>query len=513
MSNTKHIVIITVPFFGHIIPSVGLARNISQFAKVTYAALRTSLCHIRARGELTIQDEQTFTVTAIDDGMLVGISEADYMKQIVDNFDDIVFPNIKNFVSVLLEEAAEGSGMSGPVHAVIADMLLTTPLSESCMKGIPYFLFHTGNAEILRDIMNVTDNTPVTDISRSPLETYLMVRPESEGPQFPINPHFKKTFLSIKNSLGAEKGILINSCVELEQDSLMILQRDHIKSRERFYCVGPMIPCEKAERKPDELLSEERISSWLDRSPPGSVIYVSFGSLAQPSEDDVTEISDALKRLGKSFILSLAEPLHRFLSADLHAAISSQLEDTNSQGLVLKWAPQKTILAHPSVQLFVSHCGWNSTLESIFFGKPVVGWPFFADQLEDALILERIGMGVSLVTVESSGVARGEKKKVTAEQIIDAVNKIEGSSHLGISSGFAGAAQQWSSKLKAAIAPGGTSEAELWRLLEDCERIAAPTTNPNNTALGRSLEYVRFAALHSFELHTKVDSESALIKI
>lgn len=471
IAKRKHIVIITIPYFGHIIPAIGLARNLSQNAKVTFAALRGSLAHIRARGELTVQDEKTFDVLAIEDDFPEGIAEADYMKKMLGRVKDY-YPHIAKFVSAIAEGLDEVGAKRTPVDAFIADMLLTMPLSQSNRLGIPYFLFHTANTENLQDILHVTEHTPVCDASISILDTFFMVRSESEGPQFPLHPSYKNFSLSIKNNLGKETGILVNSCLELEEDGIQRLQSNHLTKQGRFYCVGPFMPSDKAEQ-PDELLLKTRVAAWLDSKPLGSVVYISFGSLAQLSEGDVKQVGKALENLQKPFILSLKETLQQYLPLKLEVAISSQFNDTNSQGLVLKWAPQKTILAHPSVQMFVSHCGWNSTIESIYFGKPVVGWPMFADQLEDALILEKIGMGVSLHTVESSGVAGGQKSTVSAEDIVDAVARIGASNgQTGVST-FTETAQKWSGKLKAAIGPDGTSQGALKRLLEGLYKESA----------------------------------------
>lgn len=309
------------------------------------------------------------------------------------------------------------------------------------------------------------------------------MRPESEGPQFPVHANLKYFFLSIKKGLGGENGILINSSREIERDGIEILQRDRMTKHGKFYCVGPMIPGEKADRQADDLLLQNKVTAWLDSEPFGSVVYVAMGSVVHLTEHQVTQIGMALQSLGNPFILSLPEPLQRFLPSELEGAIKSQFEGTNSQGLVLRWSPQKTILAHPSVQLFVSHCGWNSVIESVYFGKPVIGWPFFADQLGNALFLKRIGLGISLYAIESSGVAGGEKKQITAEDIIQAVHKIGASSDLNDNSSFTGAAQKWSGKLKATIAPGGSLEAELRKLMEDCtkRKVHSPKTNAYRT--------------------------------
>lgn len=472
VDNRKHIIILTIPFFGHVIPAIGLARNLSRFAKVTFATLRGSLAHIRARGELTIQDQQIFDVLGIDDGLPVGLSEADYMKQIAAHLRN-TFPHITKFVSAISRDSEGCTHLTDPVDAFIADIVLAKDLSQSSRQGIPYFIFSPGNVETLRSMLNVTERTPVCDASIPLQETFIMVWPESEGrSQIPVHPDYKKFILSVKEHLGTEKGILINSCLDIDQGGIQSMQKDQMTAHGRFYCIGPMIPCEKAEQEPEEQLLQELVTAWLDRKPPASVMYLSPGAFVLPTEEQLNEVTKALKILGKPFILSLPEILHKALPPEMRSVIASQFDGTDSHGLVLKWAPQKTILGHPAVQMFGSHCGWNSVIESIYFGKPVFGWPVFSTHLANALYLEKIGMGVSLVSVESAGLAGGTKKKVTAEDFIGAVRSIEDSSTLDGSGSITATAQLWSGKLKAAIAPNGSSNAELGRLVADCTREA-----------------------------------------
>lgn len=116
------------------------------------------------------------------------------------------------------------------------------------------------------------------------------------------------------------------------------------------------------------------------------------------------------------------------------------------------------ILRHPAVQVFVSHCGWNSTIESLFAGIPVVGWPCFGDQLGNSLWLEKIGVAVSLVPAEAAD-PHFKRQKVTAENVAEAVRVVDGSQSIQE------AAHSWGVKLKAAVGPGGRSTLDFQTFL------------------------------------------------
>jgi hypothetical protein len=113
------------------------------------------------------------------------------------------------------------------------------------------------------------------------------------------------------------------------------------------------------------------------------VIYVSFGSWARLQSKQLVQIARALKRY--PFIWSLKPKLRAYIS-------SSWID--NQRHLFLDWAPQRFILSHPAIRLFISHGGWNSLLESMSVGKPTLVWPLFGDQMMNGDRLEHeLGMG------------------------------------------------------------------------------------------------------------------------
>ncbi|PRQ52233.1 putative flavonol 3-O-glucosyltransferase [Rosa chinensis] len=124
---------------------------------------------------------------------------------------------------------------------------------------------------------------------------------------------------------------------------------------------------------------------WLDDQPPLFVVFLCFRSMGSFGEDQVKEIAHALEHAGHQFLLSLCQssPTGRISSPsdyDDHTGVLPKGR-TIGIGKVIGWAPQVAILAHPSVRGFVSHCGWNSTLESLWQGVPISTWPLYAKQL------------------------------------------------------------------------------------------------------------------------------------
>ena len=127
--------------------------------------------------------------------------------------------------------------------------------------------------------------------------------------------------------------------------------------------------------------SAEHFIEWLDGQPMGSVIYVAFGSFIQLPPSMIENIAHALSRY--SFIWSL--------KAKNTPAFVSFLDPRRQR--VVDWSPQRAILAHPAVSLFISHAGWNSLMEGMISAKILLLWPIIADQLSNADRVVQLGMG------------------------------------------------------------------------------------------------------------------------
>ncbi|KZV43084.1 hypothetical protein F511_04476 [Dorcoceras hygrometricum] len=122
---------------------------------------------------------------------------------------------------------------------------------------------------------------------------------------------------------------------------------------------------------------------WLDSKETRSVIYISFGSVSSLSKEQTAELAEALVNSGQSF-LWVVRP------SEEHTLPANFIEENSSQGLIVKWCPQLAVLDHDSVGCFISHCGWNSAIEAISLGVPIVAMPQFLDQITNAHFVEHI---------------------------------------------------------------------------------------------------------------------------
>uniref|UniRef100_A0ACD5VV89 Uncharacterized protein n=1 Tax=Avena sativa TaxID=4498 RepID=A0ACD5VV89_AVESA len=216
------------------------------------------------------------------------------------------------------------------------------------------------------------------------------------------------------------------------------------------------------------------IVTWLDARPRESVLYISFGSIAQLPGKQLAELARGLEKSGRSFVWAIKE---------------ERVKDTGL--LVRGWAPQVTILSHPAVGGFLTHCGWNATLEAISHGVPVLTWPSFADQFSSERLLVdvlrvgvRSGVKVPVMNVpeEAEGVqvASGDVEKAIAKLMDEGP---EGAARRS-------KAKELAAEARAAMEEGGSSYSDLTdmiRYILDLSHKRSHQRETSTTALSVSL--------------------------
>nr|GME07921.1 anthocyanidin 3-O-glucosyltransferase 2-like [Ipomoea batatas] len=207
-------------------------------------------------------------------------------------------------------------------------------------------------------------------------------------------------FMDYARRIREAKGVLVNTFFDLEPHALQSLSED--KTIPPIYPVGPVL---NLKGLPKYRESEKQILKWLDDQPASSVVYLCFGSAGAGvfQKPQVKEIAYALECSGQRFLWVLRKPpspgslVPTGYSNPEEVLPEGFLERTKSIGKVIGWAPQSLVLAHPAVGGFVSHCGWNSVLESIWFGVPMATWPMTVDQQGNAFqLVKEIGTAVDI---------------------------------------------------------------------------------------------------------------------
>jgi hypothetical protein len=218
--------------------------------------------------------------------------------------------------------------------------------------------------------------------------------------------------LSKASNFETSSAIINNTIDCLENSSLVKLQQ---KCRVPIFPIGPMHKIASASS--DSLLEEDTSClAWLDKQSCNSVIYVSLGSGAFMDVKELVELAWGLAHSKQPFLWVL-RPGSIYGAEWIEVLPEGFKENIGDRGYIVKWAPQKKVLAHCAIGGFLSHCGWNSTLESICEGIPMICKPCFGDQKVNARYVSHVWkVGLEL---ESDKLERGEIERAIRRLLVN----------------------------------------------------------------------------------------------
>lgn len=261
------------------------------------------------------------------------------------------------------------------------------------------------------------------------------------------------------------RGVFINTFQELEPTIIQSLSNskngDEIETEIEIPPIYPVGPLLKLESSPESEFSG--IISWLDRQPRSSVVLLCFGSMGSFSEAQINQVAAALESSGRRFLWSLRRRKEGPADSPIPVEILPEgfLERTEGVGRVIGWAPQAAVLSHAAVGGFVSHCGWNSVLESMWCGVPMAAWPMYAEQQVNAFQVV-VEMGVAVEIRMDYRDDDDDEVVVGAAEIAAAIERLmEGDS--GVRERVEGMRE----KSARAVVDGGSSHKFLTNLVHD----------------------------------------------
>ncbi|XP_027187092.2 LOW QUALITY PROTEIN: UDP-glycosyltransferase 13-like [Cicer arietinum] len=227
-----------------------------------------------------------------------------------------------------------------------------------------------------------------------------------------------KSFVNMSIQMRKIDGLIVNSFEKLETKAFMALKNGVCLMEEkspRVFCIGPLV--EKS--KGDNSVVDDGCLSWLNLQPSQSVVFLSFGSYGRFSKSQIKEIALGLEKSEKRFLWVVRNPIgyeRKELSFE-ELLPKGFLEKTREKGKVVReWAPQVEILNHDSVGAFVTHCGWNSVLEAITCGVPMVAWPLYAEQMLNRVVMvEEMNVALTLKENEDGVVKASELEEIVRE--------------------------------------------------------------------------------------------------
>ncbi|XP_066394998.1 anthocyanidin 5,3-O-glucosyltransferase-like [Miscanthus floridulus] len=331
------------------------------------------------------------------------------------------------------------------VHAVIVDAPSVAALDVTKELGIPAYTFFAANASAVAVFLQLPwiraegqpsfkelRDAPVTFSGVPPIPASYLMRETLQEPESEI---YKAMMNAMRRNAEEPDGILVNTFASLEARAVGALRdppsippgSGRARRTPPVYCVGPLV----AAGAGAEAKEKHECLAWLDRQPERSVVFLCFGSTAAAthSEEQLREVAVGLQNSGHRFLWVVRAPLRgdteRLFDpradADLDVLLPDGfLEGTRDRGLVVKhWAPQVEVLSHRATGAFVTHCGWNSALEGITAGVPMLCWPMYAEQKMNKLFMvEEAMVGVEMVGWQQ-GLVRAEEVEAKVRLVME----------------------------------------------------------------------------------------------
>ncbi|GMH17552.1 hypothetical protein Nepgr_019393 [Nepenthes gracilis] len=427
----RHAVIFPFMAEGHTIPLLDLSNALSlRGLKVTVVTTPSNAPQIAS----AISKSSNISVHIIPfpqaDGLPHGCENTNHISSM-----DQLLPFFKAtlqlrhpFESFLRGVAGDGCR---PI-CVITDLLLGWSLPVCRSFDIPGILFHgmgvlssaiSRVAFLNAQLVKSSSDTETLNLPALTSVPFTLARAD-----FPVLVSDDNPVLELLAEIGDADsscyGVVVNSFAELEGDYVSVLESSY-REGTRAWCVGPAFLYGRiGEERNDEL---PYYLSWLDeRKGSGNVIYVCFGTQAHLSDLQMEEIALGLEMAGWPFLW--------VVKSRSWTPPEGWEERVKGRGLVVRgWVEQRRILAHAAVGGFLSHGGWNSVLESLTAGVPLLVWPMGAEQpLNAKFVVEVLAAGIGIQrrqddagVVERSAICGGVKDLMGGEKGIMATQKAE----------------------------------------------------------------------------------------
>jgi hypothetical protein len=263
-------------------------------------------------------------------------------------------------------------------------------------------------------------------------------------------------------------GTLYNSFHELESDYEQLYKTT---MKIKAWSVGPVSTWINKDGETENIAVDSELLNWLNSKENDSVLYVSFGSLTRLSHAQIVEIAHGLENSSHNFIWVVRKI--DGVEDDFLKDFEQRMKESKKGYIIWNWAPQLLILNHTATGGIVTHCGWNSILESLNAGLPMIAWPMFAEQFyNEKLLVDVLKIGVSVGSKVNKfwpSVGDDDNDVVRREEIAKAVKVLMGR---GDESGeFRRRARKLCDEAKKSIEEGGSSYNNLIHFIDEIKSL------------------------------------------
>lgn len=461
MKTNHHFLVISFPIQGHINPTLQLAKNLARLgAKVTFTT--TVGCLKRLQHALPILDNLSYA--SFSDGHEEDNNQhsGDLMGYMA-NFRRAGSKNLAN----ILRESLDKEPVTCLVYSLLLPWAATVardmhvPSAFLCIQCATAFTIYNRlfNTHDIDDSSSISSSVKIDDLplfSSTDLPTFVLPgNPMSDFMRPMMQEHIQELEKDPKSL------VLLNTFQELEQEAIKALENCKTMN---VIAIGPLIPSAFSDGNDStdksfggDLLTTKNDDNkdyldWLDSKEKGSVVYVAFGSLVVMSKEQRDELLHGLKESKRPFLWVIRS-----------SSSSSDDDDDDDEinggddGMIVTWCSQMEVLSHRSIGCFVTHSGWNSSVEGLICGVPSICFPHFADQPTNAKMVEEVwGTGVRARVSGDVVVEREEFKKCLDVAMGEGERGEE----------IRGNCRKWRGLAIEAVKCGGSSHNNLKRVLE-----------------------------------------------
>ncbi|THG19015.1 crocetin glucosyltransferase, chloroplastic-like [Camellia sinensis] len=450
MDHHQRILMVTFPGQSHINPSLQFAKRLIKMGvKVTLLTAFSALI----RMSKTTPNPQGLTMVGFFDGYDNGWTDKDDVEHFMSELKRYGSEAVRALIASSFDR---GEPFSRVVYTtllpwigkVVHDLQIPSTflwIQPATILDV-YYYFHNGYADSIRSLGNDPSSSielpGLPPLASRDLPSFLVA---ANVYNFAV-PLFKE-HLEVFNEETNPK-VLVNTFDALEDGPLRAVKRLNLVG------VGPLIPSAFLDGKDpsdtsfggDLLQKSSDYIEWLNLKQKESVVYVSFGSYSMLSKQQMEEITRGLLESGRPF-LWVVRPKQ-------NGEQLSCKEELERQGMIVPWCSQVEVLSHPSLGCFVTHCGWNSSLESLVSGVLVVAFPLWTDQGTNVKLIEDVWKtGVRVV--------RNEEGIVESDEILRCIELMVGREELKKN------AKKWKDLAREAAKEGGSSDLNLKAFLEE----------------------------------------------
>ncbi|XP_021770520.1 UDP-glycosyltransferase 73C3-like [Chenopodium quinoa] len=465
-----HVIVIPLMSQSHLIPMIDLSKLLAQRGLIVtiITTPRNAL-----RYQATID-------RAISSGLCIQLVPLPFpcnkagLPEGCENLDSLPSPNLQTkflVASSLLQAPLENylERMNPKPSCIISSLPWTSDVAHKfnvprfAYQSISCFTLLCSHNMMLHNVHENTkhDNEPflVPDVPDKIKFTYAQLPKMMRrcSPQIDDGVDMKDIRDQFTQACSSAEGLLVNTFEELEFEYVKSYEKAVMRN---VFCVGPLSLCNKMDENNGKTatVDEHYCLRWLDSMKSNSVIYVCFGSLCHLRPKQLIELGKGLEASNCPFIWIIRD-------VDYNEEIVKWIMNENfehrvkGKGLIIKgWAPQVLILSHPATGGFLTHCGWNSTLEGVSAGVPMITWPMFAEQFyNEKLIVQvlKIGVRIGVEVTMQWGEEQNDGVYVMRDSVKNAINQLMDEGEKG--QDIRKRAKELGEKAKKAVEKGGSS--------------------------------------------------------